>query len=134
MATVEPVRGGWAVRFENGDRTGVMSKRAALAHLDFVRRTRADLADFDARRAARIAALLASRGIGEVDYRELQPGDLFTWLPEVCPKTVTEVRHFDSGASLIFWDDNGRTPPPRAMTLMTSGPAYGRYRSDPECE
>ena len=81
MATVEPVRGGWAVRFENGDRTEAMNKRAALAHLDFVRRTRADLADFDARRAARIAALLASRGIGEVDYRELQPGDLFTWRP-----------------------------------------------------
>ena len=78
MATVEPVRGGWAVRFENRARrrTGVMSKRAALActWISWRPHARRPGRLRRARRAARIAALLASRGIGEVDYRELQPG------------------------------------------------------------
>lgn len=128
--TVVRTKGGWAVRFEDGSRTEGMSRLRALARLDLVQRQRAGLADFGAQHVARIAALLASRGIGEVDYRKLHPGDLFTWRPEVAPKTVTEARHFDSGASLIFWDD-GRTPAPWAMTLMTPPfPAYGLLRGE----
>ncbi len=119
-------RRGWAVQFEDGTRTEDMSKRAAGQRLDRVTALRAELAAAEAEKAARLVTLLKERGIGEVDYRKLQPGDLFTWRPEVSPKTVTRVSHFGNGASLIYWDD-GRTPAWEALTLMTpSYPAYGQ--------
>lgn len=128
--TLEVVRTrrGWAVQFEDGTRTEDMTKHAAGQRMDRVAALRAEMAAA----AAEKAALLEGHGIGEVDYRKLQPDDLFTWRPEVPPKTVTHVSHFDNGTSLIYWED-GRTPAWEALTLMTpSYPAYGQI-SDP-CE
>lgn len=122
-------RRGWAVEFEGGLRTDDMSERAAHAHLDRVMAQRARLAADEEAARARGAELLARHGISEVDYRELKPGDLFTWRPGIPPKVVTEARHFDSGASLILWEPDRYTPPWQAMTLMVPGyPAYGCHR------
>ena len=83
--------------------------------------------EYDAAVAARTARLLAEHGIGPVDFRALQPGDLFTWRPEVPPKRVTEVKHLETGASVIEWERGPYTPRGKNVTLMTPGwQAYGR--------
>ena len=113
---------GWAVRFEDGTRTEDMTKRAANDRMAFVAAHRAGVAAAEAERAAAVAALLERHGISEIDYRDLQPGDLFTWRPREPPDVVTDVRHFDNGASLIF-----RPGTSCGCILMTpSYPAYGR--------
>ena len=130
MAVVR-TRRAFAVRFEGGSRTEDMTKRAAIARMESVAAHRADLAAAEAAEKARIDQLLAEHGISRIDYRDLQPGDLFTWWPGP-PKTVTEAKHFDNGASLIIWTD-GHTPPWQALTLMVPGSrAYGQVAAAAE--
>ena len=127
MAVVK-VRGGWAVRFETGKKTEAMTKRAAAAYLAQVTAQRAELAAHEAEQEAAKVALLARHGIGPVDFRQLKPGDLFTWRPEIPPKVVTEAKHFDSGASLIIWERGPYTPQGENCTLVTPKyPVYGRH-------
>jgi hypothetical protein len=125
---VVKTRSGWAVQFETGHRTDSFTSRLkAQKHMERVAAHRATVEQAEAERAASVAALLARRGIGPVDYRLLQPGDLFTWRPEVPPKVVTKVQHFENGASLILWEPDSYTPPWEALTLMTpQAPAYGK--------
>jgi hypothetical protein len=131
MAVVR-TRQAFAVRFEGGIRTEDMTKRAAIARMEFVAAHRAELAAAEAAEQARIDQLLAMHGISRIDYRDLRPGDLFTWRPGP-PKTVTEAKHFGNGASLIIWSD-GRTPPWQALTLMVPGfpAAYGQLAAAAE--
>jgi len=126
----EVVRRGrrFAVRFEGAPSYAFEGTKAAcLGWIEWSRQVRAELAQFEADKADRLARLLAERGIRAIDYRQLKPGDLFTWRPEVPLKTVTDVRHFDSGASLVFWPPDQYTPPAWAMVLMVPGwpAAYG---------
>jgi hypothetical protein len=125
MAIVR-TRQAFAVQFEGGSRTEDMTKRAAIARMESVAAHRAELAAAEAAEQARIDQLLTMHGISRIDYRDLQPGDLFTWRPG-SPKTVTDAKHFDNGASLIIWTD-GQTPPSQALTLMVPGfpAAYGQ--------
>lgn len=125
MAVIR-TRRAFAVRFEGGSRTEDMTKRAAIARMEFVAAHRADLAAAEAAEQARIDRVLAGYGITRIGYRDLQAGDLFTWQPGP-PKTVTSVQHFGNGASLIIWTD-GHTPPWEAFTLMVPGfpAAYGQ--------
>lgn len=85
--------------------------------------------EYDTAVAEKMTRLLAEHGIGPVDFRDLQPGDLFTWRPEVPPKVVAGVKHLDSGASVIEWERGRYTPRGENVTLMTPGyQAYGRIR------
>lgn len=59
------------------------TRKACQAYIDRATQVRAELAEFEAAAAERVARLLSERGIGPVDYRQLKPGDLFTWRPEV---------------------------------------------------
>ena len=131
MAVVR-TRRAFAVRFEGGSRTEDMTKRAAIARMEFVAAHRAGVAAAEAAEQARIDQMLAMHGISRIDYRDLQPGDLFTWRPGP-PKTVTQAKHFDNGASLIIWTD-GHTPPCQALTLMVPGfpAAYGQVAAAAE--
>jgi hypothetical protein len=126
----EVVRRGrrFAVRFEDAPSYAFEgTKRACLGWIEWSRQVRAELAQFEAGKAARLARLLAERGLRAIDYRQLKPGDLFTWRPEDPLRAVTDVRHFDSGASLVFWPPDRYTPPAWAMVLMVPGwpAAYG---------
>lgn len=125
-------RSGWAVQFEDGTRTKGMTRRAAGERMQMVAKIRADQAAAEEDAKARTARLLAEHGISPIDYRALRPGDLFTWRPEVPPKTVTAARHFDNGGSLIFWEPDRYTGPAFALTLMTPGfpAAYGRIHDN----
>lgn len=125
-------RRAFAVRFEGGSRTEDMTKHAAIARMEFAAAHRAELAAAELAEQARIDQLLGEHGISRINYRDLQPGDLFTWQPGP-PKTVTEAKHFDNGASLIIWTD-GHTPPWQALTLMVPGfpAAYGQVAAATE--
>lgn len=125
MAVVR-TRRAFAVRFEGGSLTEDMTKRTAITRMEFVATHRAELAAAEAAARARIDEVLAEHGISRINYRDLQPGDLFAWRPGA-PKTVTEAKHFGNGASLIIWTD-GHTPPWEALTLMVPGfpAAYGQ--------
>jgi hypothetical protein len=57
----------------------------------------------EAEEKARTARLLESRGIGPIDFRQLQPGDLYTCGPAAPIRTVTGADHLVAGASLICW-------------------------------
>ena len=104
------------------------TKRDCQAYIDRCAAIRAELAQFEAGKAARTAALLAERGIGPVDYRDLKPGDLFTWRPEIPPKVVTAVKHSGTGLSVIFWEPGRLDRAPGAFSAMAPGmQAYGRH-------
>lgn len=132
--TIVKTRGGFAVRQPGLPYYlfGPGTKRAAQEYIDRCLQTRAELAAFEAARQARIAELLAAQGIGVIDYRQVRPGDSITTRPEGPARTVTEARHLDSGAALIFYEVNAvdRACGDFGHVLLTHGfPVYGVLRT-----
>lgn len=78
---------------------------------------------------ARLLAHLEQRGITELDYRKVQPGDLFATHPYGDLRTVTGVTHNDNGSSVITCERKRSDPPGSGVALMIPQyPAcYGRH-------
>lgn len=116
--------------------TETKTRRAAQEWIDKAAETRAWLAEQQAADAERDAKWLAERGLTEIDYRQLQPGDSYAAGPvRLCPTVhvVTSVQHFDNGASLPL-HDRTRVEELRGdqgCTLLTpSFPVYGVLRHE----
>jgi hypothetical protein len=125
--TVAKGRRDWAVK-ENG-RTihSAPTKKAAQQHADTITAQRAANSTAEREAGQRQAQLLASRGIGPVDFRQLKAGDQFATSPNAPLRTVTGVTHMASGASLITWAKGAYTPAGHNQTLLTPGTkVYGR--------
>jgi len=108
--------------------TETRTKREAVAWIDRAARGRRGLAEAEHGQAARLAGDLAERGIGAIDYRQLKPGDLFTWArPDGWIPPAREVIRVDhaSGGSLIYYADT-----PGGFILCTPGTQfYGRIQT-----
>lgn len=88
----------------------------------------------EAHAAALQAALLercTARGIAPIDYRQLQPGDLFTRHADDTIRTVTEVEHLNSGATMIRWEPRRLERACNSWTMMIPGhpECYGRIHA-----
>lgn len=107
------------------------TKGACEAWIERAARIRAEHAAFDAEKTARAAAKLEALGIGPVDFRALQAGDLYATSPDGPVRVVTSVRHLGSGATQVFHD---ASPVDRAcgdmghLLLTTGFPVYGLLR------
>jgi hypothetical protein len=107
------------------------TKTACEAWIERCEATRAELAAFEAAKTARAAVKLAALGIGPIDFRALQAGDLYATRPDGPVREVTSVNHLGSGATQVFHD---ASPADRACgdmghLLLTAGfPVYGLLR------
>ena len=114
---------------------GPGTKRAAQEYIDQCERTRADLAAFEAAKEARIAEILAARGISPIDFRRLRRGDSYATSPGGPLRAVTRVQHFDSGASLACYDASRAelaNHAPGCTVLTPAFPVYGVLRHEAE--
>ena len=132
--TVVRTRSGWAVSGDGSMSCYLREDRTKTAAADWITaaaHTRVDVAEHGRAQERARAELLASRRIGEIDWRQLRPGDLFTWKAEEPPHRVTRAQHFDNGASLIEFEPGSHTRPCEAQILMTPPhSAYGRLIRD----
>lgn len=78
------------------------TRREAENWIAWAEQVRADTASHDQRRAEWLEDLLESRGLEQVDYRTIRPGDRYTSDPTGPIRTVTKVEHMPSGASMIY--------------------------------
>lgn len=129
---VARTRTGWAVRdggpFALAERR---TKKAAQEALTEIAATRARLRELERAEKARADAWLSAKGLEEIDYRRLQPGDLYVSRLYRPVRTVTEVDHHENGASMVFHERTRieELTGDMGFTLLTPAcnPVYGRH-------
>jgi hypothetical protein len=103
--TVVRTRHGYGVRGGGpGNLTEKRTRREAQQWADEATGALARVAAAEVAEDERDAKWLAERGLTEIDYRQLRPGDLYAAGLYRPVRTVTGADHLDSGASLVFHD------------------------------
>jgi hypothetical protein len=119
----------WHLQEKGAGRAGFPTRQGAQQAMDNVVAQRARFAQAEQDEQERTAGILAGKGIGKIDYRNLKPGDKFATSPLAPVQTVTAVNHMPNGNSMIYWEEKGphvpRNQPTQFAMMMPSMPAYG---------
>jgi hypothetical protein len=106
------------------------TKTRCIEHARWIVQVRREREAAEAEAAARLEAHIAERGLVHIDYRTVQPGDLFTVSPYSDLREVIHVVHNDNGSTVISTERRRSDSPGSGVALMIPQyPAcYGRAR------